>query len=84
MSDETVRQTSETVNSLKHKIAWPSLLLYRFDVLINLINLIVGTCFLFLTPISHFYMLGKCVVNNSIVIRNISPNVRSKLIGFLL
>ena len=34
MAGETVCQTSETVNSLKHKIAGPSLLLYRFDALI--------------------------------------------------
>ena len=34
MSGKTVCQTPETVNSLKRKIAWPSLLLYRFDVLI--------------------------------------------------
>ena len=34
MAGEIVRQTPETVNSLKPKIAWPSLLLYRFDVLI--------------------------------------------------
>ena len=34
MVGETVRQMSETVNSLKRKITLPSLLLYRFDVLI--------------------------------------------------
>ena len=34
MSGETVHQASETVNSLERKIAWPSVLLYRFDVLI--------------------------------------------------
>ena len=37
MLGETVRQTSEAVNSLKRKIAWPSLLLYSFDVLILII-----------------------------------------------
>ena len=34
MAGETVCQTSETVNSLKRIIVWPSLLLHRFDVLI--------------------------------------------------
>ena len=34
MSGETVSQTSEMVNSLKRRIAWPSLLFHRFDVLI--------------------------------------------------
>ena len=80
MAGETECQTSETVNSLKRKIAGPSLEIYcciDFNVLIIPDQFNCWCLFSFKIQ-SAIDWLGKCVI-----FRSISPNVRSKL-GVLL
>ena len=81
MTGKTECQTSETVNSLKRKIAGPSLEIYcciDFDVLI------IPDQFNCWCLDSFKIQSAIVVVILCVIIRNISPNVRSKLSVLLL